>query len=149
MTLNLWCLSYRHGGNDMSSLTFFNNTNSDFLDRFFGFEDFAPPLVRTRETKDLYKPTVKNLEDKYEISLIAPGLDKKDFNITLEQNQIKISYDVSEKENTYCYATKYSKSYVVPVDCDVEKISASYKNGVMILTLPKADSAKPRTIQIK
>ena len=132
----------------MSSLIRFNNNHSDFIDRFFGFDDLLTrPLVK--ETKDYHKPVVKSLEDKYEISLIAPGLEKKDFNITLEGNQITISYDASDKNNSYCYATKYSKSYTVPADCDIEIVSASYTNGVMVVSLPKAESAKPRTIKIK
>ena len=89
------------------------------------------------------------MDDRYDISLIAPGLEKKDFNITLEGNRITISYDASDNKESYAYATKYSKSYTVPADCDIENILASYKNGVMVVSLPKAESAKPRTIKIK
>ncbi len=130
----------------MNSLTLFNN--KDILDKLFGFDDFlTTPLVK--ETNDYHKPHVRNLEDKYRISLITPGLEKKDFNITLEGNQLTISYDASEKEQSYAYATKYSKSYVIPADSDIENISASYKNGVLLVDLPKQDSAKPRSIDIK
>ena len=133
----------------MNTLSLFNNnTHTDIFDRLFGFDDmWAKPLIK--ETKDYHKPVVKDLEDRYDISLIAPGLEKKDFNITLEGNRITISYDASDNKESYAYATKYSKSYTVPADCDIENISASYKNGVVVVNLPKAESAKPRTIKIK
>ena len=133
----------------MNALSLFNNnTHTDIFDRLFGFDDLGTrPLIK--ETKDYHKPIIKNLEDRYDISLIAPGLEKKDFNITLEGNRITISYDASDNKESYAYATKYSKSYTVPADSDIENISASYKNGVMVVSLPKAESAKPRIIKIK
>ena len=133
----------------MNALTLFNNKpHLDIFDRIFDFDDgWAKPLIR--ETKDYHNPIVKDLDDRYDISLIAPGLEKKDFNITLEGNRITISYDASDNKESYAYATKYSKLYTVPADCDIENISASYKNGVMVVSLPKAESAKPRTIKIK
>ena len=133
----------------MSALTLFNHNNGgDIFEKFFGIDDFwANSLVP--KSKDRHTPIVKQLDDSYEISFIAPGLDKKDFKITLEGNHITISYDASDNEESYAYATKYSKSYTVPTDCDIETVSASYKNGVLIVSLPKAESAKPRTIKIK
>ena len=102
-----------------------------------------------RETKDQHKPSVKETDDAYEISLISPGLEKSDFNITLEGKTITISYDVSDSKNSYSYATKYSKSYSLPSDGDADNITASYKNGVLIVSLPKSASAKPRAITVK
>jgi HSP20 family protein len=133
----------------MTGLTLFNNnTHTDIFDRLLGFDDlWKRPLVK--ETKDYHKPLVKDLEDKYEISLIAPGLEKKDFKITLEGNQITISYDAGDNDDGYAYATKYSKSYSLPNDCDQEKTSAKYKNGVLVVSLFKSESAKPKTIEIK
>jgi HSP20 family protein len=132
----------------MTALTFFNNTHNDIFDRFFGIDDtFNRSLIR--ETKDYHKPTVKETDDAYEISLISPGLEKSDFNITLEGKTITISYDVSDNQNSYSYATKYSKSYNLPSDGDAENITASYKNGVLIVSLPKSASAKPRAITVK
>ena len=132
----------------MSSLTFFNNKNSDLLDRFFGLDDYWTRSY-IREVSDYHKPSIKEQEDKYDITLVAPGLDKKDFSITLEGNRITIGYDAGEKKKDFAYATKYFKSWAVPTDCDTENIIASYANGVLVVSLPKAESAKPRTIKIK
>ena len=132
----------------MNGLTFFNNSNVDIFDKLFDLDDFwTRPALRTAEDK--HEPSVKDLDDKYDISLKAPGLDKKDFSITVDGNHLTIGYDASNKKESYAYATKYTKTYTIPADCDVEGISATYKNGVMIVALPKTESAKPRTIQIK
>jgi len=133
---------------NMNGLTFFNNSNVDIFDKFFGLDDFwTRPVIRTAEDK--HKPLVKDLDDKYDISLIAPGLEKKDFNITVDGNHLTIGYDASNNKESFAYATKYTKTYTIPADCDVEGISATYKNGVMIVTLPKSESAKPRAITVK
>ena len=132
----------------MTALTFFNNTHNDIFDRFFGF-DHPVNKALVRETRDQHKPSVKETDDAYEISLISPGLEKSDFNITLEDKTITISYDVSDNKNSYSYATKYSKSYSLPSDGDADNITASYKNGVLIVSLPKSASAKPRAITVK
>ena len=119
----------------MNGLTFFNNSNVDIFDKLFDLDDFwTRPAIRTDEDK--HRPSVT-------------GLDKKDFSITVGGNHLTIGYDASNKKESYAYATKYTKTYTIPADCDVEGISATYKNGVMVVTLPKAESAKPRTIQIK
>jgi HSP20 family protein len=99
---------------------------------------------------DRHAPTVRELDDRFDISLAAPGLEKKDFTISVKGNRLTIGYDASEPQEThYAYATKYSKSYTLPNNCDVEKIDASYKSGVLVVSLPKTEAAKPRTIQIK
>lgn len=134
----------------MNGLGLFNNNNThmDIFDRLFGLDNhWSFPSIR--ETREYHQPIVKDLEDRYDISFIAPGVEKKNFNITLEGNRLTVSYDASENKESYACATKYSKSYTVPTDCDIENISASHTNGVMVVSLPKAESAKPRTIKIK
>ena len=133
----------------MNALSLFNNnTHTDIFDRFFGLDDsWTRPLIR--ETTDSHKPIVKDLEDRYDISLVAPGVEKKNFNITLEGNRLTVSYDASENKESYAYATKYTKSYTLPNNCDAENIEASYKSGVLVVGLPKTEAAKARVIKIK
>jgi HSP20 family protein len=135
----------------MSALTIRNNNNYgvNILDDLFGswgdiFSNHQPTSVR-----DLHTPTVRELEDRFEISVAAPGLEKKDFNISIEGNRLTVGYDATDKPERYAYATKYSKSYTVPHTCDAEKIQASYKSGVLVVELPKGESAKMRQIKIK
>ena len=107
-----------------------NNYGLSILDEMFNGwnEIYKSPLVK--QSRDRHAPTVRENEENYEIYLAAPGLEKKDFNIALENSELTVSNDVSDKKDHYAYATKYSKSYTVPADCDIENISASYKNVV-------------------
>jgi len=134
----------------MTALTFRNNNNYglSILDEMFNgwSEIYKSPLVK--QSRDRHAPTVRENEENYEISLATPGLEKKDFNIALENSVLTVSYDVSDKKDHYAYATKYSKSYELPTSCDIENIGASYKNGVLVITLPKSEATKPRQIKI-
>jgi len=136
----------------MSALTIRNNNNYgvDLFDKVFGgsFLDdiWTSPVFAPQ---DLHAPTVRELEDSFEISLAAPGLEKKDFSISVEGNRLTVGYDATDKPDRYAYATKYSKSYTLPHTCDAEKIEASYKSGVLVVGLPKSENSKHRQIKIK
>ena len=135
----------------MSALTL-RNTNSglDLFDKVFGgsFLDdiWASPVFAPQ---DRHTPTVRELDDKFEISLTAPGLEKKDFDISVEGNRLTLGYDASDKQDRYAYATNYTKSYALPNNCDVEKIDASYKSGVLVVSLPKTEASKGRVVKVK
>ena len=136
----------------MSALTL-RNTNSglDLFDRVFGgsFLDdiWSQPLISSQ--RDRHDPIVKELDDRFEIALAAPGLDKADFKIAIDGNQITVGYDAGDKKHRYAYASKYSMSYTLPSHCDAENIDATYKNGVLVVGLPKTETAKAREIKIK
>ena len=133
----------------MSLLTLRNNNRNDILGDIFGNwgEIFSDPLTLAK--RDRHDPIVKELDDRFEIALAAPGLEKTNFAITLDGNQLTIGYDAGEKNHRYAYASKYSMSYTLPSHCDVENIGATYKNGVLIVTLPKTEASQAREIKIK
>ena len=132
----------------MSALTLRNNRN-DILDDIFGSwnDIFSKPLIPAN--RDRHDPIVKELDDRFEIAVAAPGLEKADFAVTLDGNQLTIGYDASENKHRYAYASKYSMSYTLPSHCDIENIGATYKNGVLIVGLPKTEASKAREIKIK
>ena len=135
----------------MRALTTRNNNNyglNIFDDLFGQWNDIFSnrPLA---PIQDRHTPTVRELDDKFEISLAAPGLEKKDFNLSVEGNKLTLGYDASDKIDRYAYATKYAKSYTLPNNCDAENIEASYKSGVLVVGLPKTEAAKARVIKIK
>lgn len=97
-------------------------------------------------------PAVNVFEDKddYRIEVAAPGLEKNDFKINLENNVLTIS---SEKENRkeekegkymrkeFSYAS-FCRSFSLPEKVEAEKISANHKDGVLYITIPKREEAK-------
>ncbi len=86
-------------------------------------------------------------EKSYDIEVAAPGLEKGDFNIDLTDGILTISSEKKDekedssdkyirKEFSFC---SFSRSFTVPENVDQEGISASHKNGVLHIVLPKRD----------
>ncbi|MBF0172126.1 MAG: Hsp20/alpha crystallin family protein [Magnetococcales bacterium] len=99
------------------------------------------------------------LEDENRIVIKAdvPGMEQKDINIHVDNGRLNISGerrfdDETKKENAYRVERAYgrfSRSFQLPSTTDADKISASYRNGVLEVTLPKLEEAKPRSIQVQ
>ena len=97
--------------------------------------------------------------DSFLLDIAAPGLEKDDFNINLEENTLTISAERSSEEKTkdeevvrreFNY-TSFQRSFRLPTTVDADKINASYNKGVLRLTIPKKEEAKqktPRVIEI-
>ncbi len=84
-----------------------------------------------------------------------PGLAKEDIDISLQDGTLTISgerKDEATPENgatrTERCAGKFRRSITIPTRVDANKVSATYKDGVLTVTLPKAEEAKPKQIQI-
>lgn len=127
--------------NNRHGLDIFDDIFSSWEDIFGGRQISVSP--------DRHKPMVKEFDDKYEISLAAPGVSKKDFNITVEGEKLTVAYQAKESESYYAFASNYSKNYTLPRHSDVENISATYKNGVLIVAIPKTPESTARQITIK
>jgi len=127
-------------------------------DEFFG-RDFLSNFFDTQTGINL--PSVNIIEGKeyFRIDVAAPGLDKKDFKIDLNNNMLTIT---SEKEvkseqaearymrREFSYSS-FQRSFALPNTVDAEKINAAYKDGVLNITIPKKGEAieKPaRSIKI-
>lgn len=97
--------------------------------------------------------------DKYQIMLAAPGLDKSDFNIKVENNYIVVSVDkvtetnpegqiIKRKEFNY---SKFKRNFIIPENIDTESIKAAYMNGILTITLfvkeKKEETAKNIVIE--
>lgn len=103
---------------------------------------------------------VKETADAFEVEMAAPGMQKNDFNITLDGNTLTISSEREHKDERedgryshqeFSYQS-FQRSFVLPKDVvEEEGIIARYENGVLHLTIPKKEEAKqkaPRRIEI-
>jgi len=118
------------------------------------------PAVETEGTRNrkIYLPRVDIYETKDAIVLVAdmPGVDEKSVNITLEKNVLTVT-GTPEIEHFKGYHLAlaeydigdYQRSFSLSDQIDGEKIDAAMKNGVLRLTLPKAEPAKARKINVK
>lgn len=85
----------------------------------------------------------------------VPGMTKDDLSIKIQGNYLELSgtrksdapegYKVHRIERE---ATSFTRSFTLPSDVDVEKVNASLKNGILSLTMPKAEAAKPKQVSI-
>jgi HSP20 family protein len=124
------------------------------------FEDWGTPWLATQENKELsnWTPEVDLSETKEGFMLKAelPGVKKEDVKITLKDDLLTIAGEKkSEKEikdenyhRTERVYGSFARSFRLPTAVEVEKVKAEYKDGVLHLTLPKAESVKPKEIQI-
>ncbi|RMD74250.1 MAG: Hsp20/alpha crystallin family protein [Bacteroidetes bacterium] len=100
------------------------------------------------------QPSVNIVEgpDKFRIEMAAPGYDKNDFQIELDNDVLTISVQkqeeqVNEDENfvrrEFNY-TSFQRSFQLPETVDPEQINAHYENGVLVIDLPKKEEAKEK-----
>jgi HSP20 family protein len=103
---------------------------------------------------------IRETDDGFEVEMAAPGMDKKDFNISLEGNTLTIASqkknEEEHKENGYrrrefSYQS-FRRTFLLPKDVvDDEHIVARYENGLLLLQIPKKEEVKkkaPRLIEI-
>jgi HSP20 family protein len=94
-------------------------------------------------------------EDALGVVLEMPGVEKKDLNVALENDVLKVDgrIDFTKYENMDPVYTEYNighyaRSFTLSNKVDQEKISANLEDGVLTLTLPKAKHTQPRKIAI-
>ncbi|MEZ5035022.1 MAG: Hsp20/alpha crystallin family protein [Chitinophagaceae bacterium] len=109
------------------------------------------------ERNGLVPVNVKETDNAFELDVIAPGFEKSDFTINLDQNLLTISAEqkTEEKKETDKQIRKefsyhsFKRSFTVDEKIDATKIDASYVNGVLKLNLPKKEEVKMATKQIE
>jgi HSP20 family protein len=103
----------------------------------------------TSPTKNKYR--WDESDDVYTLDIVMPGITKKDIDLTFKEGTltIKCKNEVS-KENTQFYGVKTDQSFSnFPRAVDADKVSAEMENGILSIKLPKKESDKPKTIDIK
>ena len=107
----------------------------------------------------IWAPLTDITEDKdnYVLRLDLPGVNKEDVKISFSDGQLNISGERKQEKETKelkfhrverVYG-KYYRSFALPGAIKEDKIDAEFKNGQLIITVPKADEAKPKEIPIK
>jgi len=86
-----------------------------------------------------------------------PGLTKDDVNVMLQDNYLTIKgekkHEVEQKEANYFLSERVHGSFMrtieLPMAVDAKKIDARFKDGVLHVTLPKTENARPKQIEVK
>lgn len=123
------------------------------------FEDAFSRMLTEPQTNRPWAPAVDIYETENELVLKAdlPDVDLKDINVSVENQTLTISGERSfeKQESVKGYHRmernygNFVRSFSVPNTFDTEHITAGFKDGVLSVTLPKKEAAKPRQVKVE
>jgi len=130
-----------------------STTISDLLDTFLS--DASNGTFKSYTIKP--NVDIEELDDKYVVKADIPGVSKEDISITVEDDVliIKAERKDDKKENIKGYkhyeriASSYERSFRLIDGLQTDKIEASLKDGVLLVTIPKKDKIISKKIEIK
>lgn len=133
-------------------------TMRDMMDRFFDEPFMRLPTVWEREngTLSLALDVMENPEN-YVVKASVPGVKPEEIEITIDNNMLTIKGETKEdterNEGDYHLRERrygsFYRSVALPANVKADQIEAVNENGVLTLTLPKAEEAKPKKIEVK
>lgn len=133
------------------SMTPFNT----FFDSFFNESD----ALGNTETGKNFIPSVdvKETEKAFELDFSLAGMEKENVKIELKENKLTVSGErktEKEDENAKYHRIEnkygsFSRSFLLPDHIKSDAIEANFKNGVLKVSIPKTEIAKPKAIEIK
>jgi HSP20 family protein len=148
--------SDRGSGSPVREVNRLRNRLSSLFGSPFEDDDFLAPVTSFFEG---WTPGIELYDDKEKFTVLAelPGMKKEDIDVSVSGDTLTISgekkHDEERKEgDTYRserFFGRFQRSITLPQPVDTGRIEAHYKDGILSLTLPKAESAKRKQIEIK
>ena len=127
------------------------------FDRFLR-EAFSPAAGEGEVSTRTWAPPVDIYENGDNLVLKAelPGINPDDVEIRVEDNTLYLKgerkFEKEVKEQSYHRVERsygaFTRTFSLPNSVDADKVTANYKDGVLTLTMPKKEEAKPKTIKI-
>jgi HSP20 family protein len=121
-----------------------------------------PPLseiVRSAQLLRVWSRALDLYEDKDNVFVKAeiPGLKKENIDVSLEDGVLTISgerkseqkSEDAETHRSERFVGRFSRSVTLPGEVKADEVQANYQDGVLTVTLPKAEAAKPKQIEVK
>ena len=136
--------SYRHPGAAVGRSPW-TGLESE-IDRLFAsaWSDVALGLGGGRIALDLYDDT----NNAY-VCAELPGLARADIQVEVVDGYLNLSATRKAKEDNHEVARELNRSIALPAEVAADKVAAAYENGVLTVTLPKKEEAKPRRIAVQ
>ncbi len=135
---------------------------SDFMDLPTSlrlFEDTVNRMFSDTLAARPWTPAVDIMENENELVLTAdlPGVKMDDIDIRLEDGTLTLtgSREMEKREDKAGYHRlersygKFQRAFVLPDTLDADRVQANFNDGVLTVTLPKKETAKPRTIKVQ
>jgi HSP20 family protein len=128
----------------------------DEIDRLF--EEPLADLTRASQLLSVWTPALDLSEDKDNVYVRVelPGMKKEDIDLSLHGGSLSISgerkSEEKSKETEICrserFFGRFQRTVTLPTSVATEKVKAQYTDGVLLVTLPKAEEAKPKHIDV-
>ena len=132
---------------------------NDLWDPFAGLADLREEMNRLFGGDAGYVPSIDIVEEKdnFLVRVDLPGLSKDDVSVTLQDNFLTIKgerkAEAESKDANYYRRERvygsFSRTFELPGTVDPKKIDAHFRDGVLHVTLPKTEEAKPKQIEVK
>ncbi|MGA2786579.1 MAG: Hsp20/alpha crystallin family protein [Verrucomicrobiota bacterium] len=128
----------------------------DELDRLF--ESPWTELARTSQLLSGWTPALDVHEDKdnFVVQAELPGIKREEIDVSLHDGALSISgerktekkFEEAEVYRTERFFGKFQRTVALPAPVAADKVKAQYKDGVLTITLPKTEAAKPKQIDV-
>jgi HSP20 family protein len=128
----------------------------DEIDRLF--ESPLADLARTSQILSGWTPALDLYEDKdnFVVKAELPGMKREDIEVSLHEGSLSISGERKGEEKhsgadvyrTERFFGRFQRTVALPTPVAADKVKAAYKDGVLTITLPKTEEAKPKQIEV-
>jgi len=125
------------------------------FDEFFN-GNLLPNYIEEGAWKSTPAVNIYETNEKFEIEIAAPGLEKEDFKIDLKNDYLLVYSEKKDKKeekekgkvvrSEFRYSS-FQRSFALPKDIDATAIQATHKNGVLIIELPKKVEQKDSLVR--
>lgn len=128
------------------------NPFNELVSEFFG-RDIGQLLGQDDARRAAPAVNIVEREHEFELRMSAPGFSKEELNLNMEDDTLTISAerkteDLKENERftrrEFMHST-FARSFRLPQTVKAEAISAEYENGLLLVRIPKAEAAKPKS----
>ena len=122
-------------------------------------EDEFDRIAGRAFSRDTWVPAldVRESQDRFDVTVDLPGLEPDDVNVTFEDGMLSISgkreFSAEDRGETWHRIERsfgtFARSMRLPQTADTERIEATFEKGVLTVSVPKTEQAKPRTIEVR
>ena len=128
-----------------------------FMDRFLGWPRLAREDVEFESSESMLPVDIFEKDGNVVVKAALPGLKPEESQVNIADDMLHIRAETKTEQDVndenyhrreYRYG-KFSRSFRLPPNLDTAKATANYENGMLRLTFPRTEAAKPRAIQVK
>ena len=139
--------------NQNQAPSFFNSLldgvhRNSIFDSFFD-DVFRTPTLREFSQHNPVKVHVDKTDEAYDVAIAAPGISKDEVDVTVKESVLTVAHEHREEEDNNYFCTSFTKSWTLPNDANVDKITAEYQDGIFNVSIPRVQPVEPEVKKIE